>query len=164
MFSVRRFTGAAVTANRGLVGSTLTPVETDTRGEQVALDPTAFDKQFLHVYEHMNQMQAQAEKLCTTLSPQERHRLLQEHWTSLQDAMSTMQGVWGTCMINGGPMMGWAQAQGDYSSLTIEQLRQRQYMMDQYLSMQQRMMNQMMCHQQWMHPQPAPVGAVKAIT
>ena len=75
----------------------------------------------------------------------------------MQDGMSTMQGVWGTRMINGGSMMGWAQAQGDYSSLTIEQLRQRQYMMDQYLSMQQRMMNQMMRHQQWMHPQPAPV-------
>ena len=37
-------------------------------------------------------------------------------------------------------------------------------MMDQYLSMQQRMMNQMMWHQQWMHPQPALVGAVKAMT
>lgn len=157
MFSLRRFTGAAVSANLGLIGSTLAPVDTNTRREQIAVSPTEFDKQFLQVCEHMNQMQAQAQKLRTTLSPQERHEQLQEHWTSMQEAMLTMQGVWATCMIDGGSMVGWAQVQGDYDSLTIEQLRQRQYMMDRYLSMQQRMMNQLMWHQQWMHTQPAPV-------
>ena len=46
---------------------------------------------------------------------------------------------------------------GYYSSLTPEQLKQRQYMMDQYLPMQQMMMDQMMWHQRWMNPQPPAV-------
>ncbi len=50
-------------------------------------------------------------------------------------------------MVNG-PMM-W----GDYQRLTPEQLKQRQYMMDQYMGLQQQMMEQMMDQQgyMWMH-------------
>jgi hypothetical protein len=34
-------------------------------------------------------------------------------------------------MMMGGPMMGWGQMGGYYSKLTPEQMKQRQYMMDQ---------------------------------
>jgi len=51
----------------------------------------------------------------------------------------------------GGPgMMGWRGMGGYYSKLTPEQMKQRQYMMDQYLGMQQQMMNQMMYQQNYM--------------
>jgi hypothetical protein len=63
----------------------------------------------------------------------------------------------GPGMMMGGPMMGWGHMRGYYSSLTPEQLKQRQYMMDQYLPMQQMMMDQMMWHQRWMNPQPPAV-------
>lgn len=44
---------------------------------------------------------------------------------------------------------------GDYRNLTPDQLKQRQYMMDQWNPMQHMMMNQMMQHQHWMmRPQP----------
>ena len=43
-----------------------------------------------------------------------------------------------------GPTMGWNGMGSYYSKLTPEQLKQRQYMMDQYMGMQQNMMNQMM--------------------
>jgi hypothetical protein len=47
-------------------------------------------------------------------------------------------------------MMGWGHMRGYYSKLTPEQLKQRQYMMDQYVPMQQMMMDHMMQHQQYM--------------
>jgi len=49
-------------------------------------------------------------------------------------------------------MMGWGGMHGYYSTLTPEQMKQRQYMMDQYMGMQQMMMDQMMMRQQWMTP------------
>ena len=61
-------------------------------------------------------------------------------------------------MVMGGPMMGWGHMRGYYSSLTPEQLKQRQYMMDQYMGMQQMMMDHMMQRQQWMTPSPASAG------
>jgi hypothetical protein len=62
----------------------------------------------------------------------------------------------GPGMMMGAPMMDWGHMRGYYSNLTPEQLKQRQYMMEQYLPMQQMMMNHMMWHQQWMNPTPAP--------
>ena len=51
----------------------------------------------------------------------------------------------------GGPgMMGWHGMGSYYSRLTPEQLKQRQYMMDQYLGMQQQMMNHMLFQQNYM--------------
>lgn len=110
-----------------------------------------FDKRMAQIQETMKQMQAQMDKMRQTTDPQERQRLLQEHWTSMQAAMAAMHGIWGpggpACcgagygmgpgMMMGGPMMGWGHMRGYYSNLTPEQLRQRQYMMDQYLPMQQ---------------------------
>lgn len=122
-----------------------------------------FDKQLLQMREHMQSMQMQMDKIAKTQDPQERQRLLQEHWTSMQAAMSAMQGMWGPggagCCggqgMMGGPMRGWGHMRGHYSGLTSDQLRQRQYMMDQYLPMQQMMMEHMMWHQRWITQPPA---------
>lgn len=135
----------------------------------VAPNPAEFDKQMAQWQDYMQQMQAQMDKIRATQDPQERQKLLQEHWTSMQAAMATMHGMWGPgggmgCCAGGssmgpgmmGPMMGWGHMRGYYSQLTPEQIRQRQYMMDRYLPMQQMMMNHMMWHQQWMNPGPAP--------
>jgi hypothetical protein len=40
-------------------------------------------------------------------------------------------------MMSGVGMMGWHGMGGYYSKLTLEQLKQRQYMTDQYINMQQ---------------------------
>jgi hypothetical protein len=132
-----------------------------------------FDKRMAQLQETMKQMQAQMDKVRQTQDPQERQRLLQEHWNSMQAAMAAMHGVWGpggpACcgagqgmgpgMMMGGPMMGgsmmgggWGHMRGYYSNLSPEQLRQRQYMMDQYMPMQQMMMNHMMWQQHWQSP------------
>jgi hypothetical protein len=135
---------------------------------QAQPSPAEFDKQLAQVQEQMKAMQAQMDKLRQTQDPQERQRLLQDHWNSMQSAMTAMQGIWGAggpacCgagtamgpgMMMGGPMMGWGHMRGYYSNLTPEQLRQRQYMMDQYAPMQQMMMNHMMWHQHWMGQVP----------
>lgn len=66
------------------------------------------------------------------------------------------QGMMGPSMLMSGPMMGCGHMRGYYSGLTPEQLRQRQYMMDQYVPMQQMMMDHMLRHQRWMTQAPAP--------
>jgi hypothetical protein len=126
------------------------------------VNPAEFDKRLAQAQEHMKQMQAQMDQISRAQDPKERQRLLQEHWTSMQAAMSAMDGMWGLGhrgmgpgMMMGGPMRGWGHMQGYYSQLTPDQLRQRQYMMDQYMPMQQMMMNHMMWHQRWVtQPQP----------
>jgi hypothetical protein len=123
--------------------------------------------------EQMRLMQSQMEQLGKTQEPAERQRLLQSHWTAMQQMMTTMHGAWGGMMgccaagaqgtsghMMGGPMMGGHMMWNDYRSLTPEQLRQRQYMMDRWMPMQQMMMDQMMQHQQWMM-QPPPAVAPK---
>lgn len=133
---------------------------------QSAPSVTEFDKQQAQWQEHMKQMQAQMDKIRQTKDPKERQRLLEEHWTAMQAAMSVMHNMWGTggCCAAGAPMgpgmmggrgmMGWGHMGGFYSGLSQEQLKQRQYMMEQYVPMQQMMMDHMMWHQYWMS-QPA---------
>ena len=123
-----------------------------------------FDKQAAQIQENMRKMQEQMDQISKTQNPQERQKLLQEHWTTMQGTMGMMHGMWGGGMMGGhmggpmmgghmgGPMMGWGQMGGYYSKLTPEQMKQRQYMMDQYMGMQQMMMNNMMMHQNWMQP------------
>ena len=144
------------------------PKSGEVPAAQVAPNLAEFDKQLAQAREHMAQMQAQMERMQQTQDPQERQRLLQEHWTTMQAAMSSMRNMWGPggigcCaagsgtgpgMMMGGPMMGWGQMRGQYGGMTQEQLRQRQYMMDQYLPMQQMMMEHMMWHQRWITPPP----------
>jgi hypothetical protein len=131
--------------------------------------PAEFDKQVAQWREHMAQMQAQMNKIQQTQDPQERQRLLQDHWTAMQAAMGTMHDMWGPagagCCTGGmgmgpgmmmGPMMGWGHMRGYYSGMTQEQIRQRQYMMDQYMPMQQMMMDHMMWHQRLLNQPSAP--------
>lgn len=139
---------------------------------QSAPNVAEFDKQMAQIRDNMQKMQEQMAKLQQTQDPQERQKLLQDHWTTMQTAMQTMHGMWGPggCMngmmygpmmggmmngsMMGGRMMGWNDMNGYYTKLTPEQMKQRQYMMDQYTGMQQIMMDNMMQHQNWMM-QPA---------
>jgi hypothetical protein len=157
LFALAAFTSPASAQQPNVAGKTVT--------QPAQPSPEEFDKRMAQIQETMKQMQAQMDKMRQTTDPQERQRLLQEHWTSMQAAMTAMHGIWGpggaACcggggigpgMMMGGPMMGWGRMRGYYSSLTPEQLRQRQYMMDQYLPMQQMMMNHMMWQQHWQSP------------
>jgi hypothetical protein len=126
------------------------------------------DKQFARMQEQMAKMNEQMTKIQQTQDPQERQRLLNEHWSTMQTAMGTMQGMTGCCgtgqgsHMMGGPMMGGHMMMwNDYRNLTPEQLKQRQFTIDRWMPMQQMMMNQMMQHQHWMMQQPAPPTPVK---
>lgn len=113
------------------------PAEKASQALQPMSNSAEFDKRLAQVQAHMTRMQEQMDNIRQTRDPQERQRLRQEHWTSMQSAMSTMH------------------MRGYYSQLTPEQLRQRQYMMDQYMPMQQMMMEHIMWHQRWMTQPPA---------
>ena len=139
---------------------------------QTAPNPQAFDKQMAEAQALMKRMQEQMDSIRQTQDAQERQRLMQEHWTTMQSAMATMHGMWGPGMMGccgtgsgmmgnhgmmGGPgMMGWGGMSQYYSTLTPEQQKQRQYMMDQYVGMQQMMMDHMMWHQRLLNQPSAP--------
>ena len=130
----------------------------------VAPDVKTFDQRLAEAQVHMQRMQEQMDRLRKTQDLLERQKLLQDHYQSMQNAMGAMHGMWGPGMMGGqgmmhGPgMMGWGGMHGHYSRLTPEQMKQRQYMMDQYMGMQQMMMDHMMQRQQWMTPPPPPAG------
>ena len=169
---------AALTAllTQSAFGQQTPAAPTDPRAQQT---PSAaeLDKQYARLQEQMKQMQDQMAKLAQTQDPQERQRLLQQHWASMQTAMTAMHSAWGGMMGPGccaatappqgghmmnGPMMGGHMMMwGDYRNLTPEQLRERQYMMDRWMPMQQMMMDHMMQHQYWMQPQPVPPTPAK---
>ncbi len=131
-------------------------------------DAQAFDKDLSRVQEQMNRMQEQMNRIAQSADPAQRQKLLQEHWTLMQEASGTMHGMWGRGMGPGarrgcrpgagmGPgagmmMNGWGHMRGYYGRLTPDQMRQRQYMGEQTMRMQQFMLDQMMQHQYWMTP------------
>jgi hypothetical protein len=136
------------------------PPKTTAQTQPAAPSPAEVDKQVAKIQEQIAKMNEEMSKIQQTQDPQERQRLLQQHWTTMHGAMGMMQGMWGPGTTGGhmmgghmmgGPMMMW----GDYSNLTPEQLKQRQYMMDRWMPMQQMMMNHMMMHQGWMMQPPA---------
>lgn len=129
-----------------------------------------FDKQVARAADNLKQMQQQMDLIQQAKEVQERLRLLHEHWTTLQAAMGNLRNMWApglmgccgsvppaeeriTTRIMGGPMMGgmmnWHSAGGYYSSLTPDQLKQRQYMADQYLALQHQVLGHMLQHQHW---------------
>ncbi|MDR5799214.1 MULTISPECIES: hypothetical protein [Caballeronia] len=124
-------------------------------------DTAAFDKNLAQFQEQMKTMQAQMNQIRQAQDPKERQKLLQQHWATMQSAMTTMHGMWGSGTMGHGMMGqgmmsgGWGHMGGYYSRLSPEQLRQRQYMTDQYLQMQQEMMNNMMWQQQYSTQPPA---------
>ena len=160
-----------------LASALLAPLTTQAQGAaqppapQTAPDVKSFDQRLAEAQAQMKRMQEQMDKIRQTQDPQERQKLLQDHYATMQSAMTAMHGMWGPGMMGGpgmmhgpgrivsGPgMMGWGGMHGYYSKLTPEQVRQRQYMMDQYVSMQQMMMDHMMWRQQWMTPPAAQPG------
>ncbi len=92
-----------------------------TKPQQQAPNVTDFDRQAALIQENIKTMQEQMEKIRQTQDPQERQKLLQEHWATMQGGMGMMQGMWGPGMMGccgggpayggwhmGGPgMMGW---------------------------------------------------------
>jgi arylsulfatase A-like enzyme len=127
--------------------------------------PEELDKKTAKMQEQLAKMQEQMRRIQQTQDPKERQKLLREHWASMQNMMAMMHEAWGGMMggrgmMGGGAgMMGGAGMRGhtmggmmwgDYSQLSPEQLKQRQYMMDRWMPMQQQMMDQMMQHQYWM--------------
>jgi hypothetical protein len=136
--------------------------------QRAAPNVAEFDKQAAQAQENIKKMQEQMEKIRQTQNPQERQKLLEEHWATMQNGMGMMQGMWGTGMMGcctggsmmggpmmGGHMMGWRGMRGYYSNLTPEQMKQHQYMMDQYMGMQQQMLHHMMQQQNYMRMQPS---------
>jgi hypothetical protein len=146
-------------------------------------DVAEFDRQMAEARDNMRKMDQQMAQIHQAQNPQERQRLLQDHWNSMQSTMNMMHGMWGAAMMGccgtgpamtsgssasgasgnmmghghrmgSGPMMGWQGMSDYYSQMTPEQQGQRQYMNEQYMGMQQMMMNHMMQHQGWMG-QPA---------
>lgn len=141
--------------------------EKSAQSTQAAPTPEEFDKQLAKMQENMTRMQEQMEKIRQTKDPQARQQLLQQHWTTMQNAMGMMHemsagGRMGCCgtggQASGGHMMGPMMRWGDYRNLTPDQLRQRQYMMDRWMPMQQMMMDQMMQHQHWMMQSQPPAA------
>jgi hypothetical protein len=120
-----------------------------TQPQPAAPTPAEVDAQIAKMQELMTQMSRQMADLQKTQDPAERQKLMQEHWATMRSAMTLMQGAMGPgghMMMGGGPMMMWQ----DYSKLTPEQLKQRQYMMDRWMPMQQMMMSHMMQQQSMM--------------
>ena len=127
-----------------------------TQAQQQAPNVAEFDKQMVQAQDIFKKMQAQMEQIQQTQDPQQRQKLLQEHWNTMQNGMSMMNGMWGPGMMGKGHMMGGRHMMGwqDYSNMTPEQKNQHQYMMDRYTGMQQMMMDHMMWHQNYMQGQP----------
>ncbi|OOG14341.1 hypothetical protein [Pseudomonas sp. C9] len=127
-----------------------------TQTQQQTPSVAEFDKQMVQAQDTFKKMQTQMEKIQQTQDPQQRQKLLQEHWSTMQNGMSMMNGMWGPGMMGKGHMMGGSHMMGwqDYSNLTPEQKSQRQYMMDRYTGMQQMMMDNIMRHQNYMQGQP----------
>ena len=165
---------AAVLSATPALAQQAKPAAKGVPATQAQPNVTEFDKQMAQVQENMGKMQEQMEKIRQTQDPKERQKLLDEHWATMQSTMGMMHGMWGRGMMGGpmrgghmmggpggpgghmmgAPMMGWGQMGDYYSKLTPEQVKQRQYMMDQYMGMQQLMMNNMMQHHQYMWTQP----------
>ena len=135
-------------------------------------DLKSFDARLAEAQTQLQRMQEQMDRLRKITDPGERQALLNQHWVAMQNAMNAMHGMWGPgmmgcCSAGGGPRhgsgmvrssgpMGWSAMRDHYSRLTPDQLKQRQYMMDQYMGMQQMMMDHLMMRQEWMAPAPPP--------
>jgi TolA-binding protein len=60
---------------------------------QAAPDMKTFDQQMAETQAQVKRMQDQMDRIGQTQDPQERQRLLQEHWATMQSAMTTMHGM-----------------------------------------------------------------------
>lgn len=88
-----------------------TSEKVDQAAQLPKMDPEAFDKEMAKIQENMKLMHEQMAKIRETQNPDERQKLLDEHWKLMQDSMGMMHGMWGTggmgcCMGNKGMMHG----------------------------------------------------------
>ena len=67
--------------------------------KQEAPGTTDFDKQMAQVQENMRAMQEQMDRIRQTEDPQARQKLLQDHWTTMQNNMQMMHGMWAPGMM-----------------------------------------------------------------
>jgi hypothetical protein len=120
-----------------LTSSMLHAASKDTAAAQSApksqsADTAAFDKNVAQFQEQIKTMHAQMDAIRQTQDPQERQKLLQQHWATMQSAMATMRGMWGPGTAGPGRMGhgmmgpgmmggGWGHMGGYYSSLSPEQ-------------------------------------------
>ncbi|MBT8764804.1 hypothetical protein [Metapseudomonas boanensis] len=125
---------------------------------QPAVNVEEFDKHIAQAQEHLKKMAGLMTEIQQTKDPKERQNLLQEHQALMQRGMGMMGDLWGRGMTGRqmmkSGMMGWKDMRDRYSTMTPEQMKQHQYMMDRYMGMQQMMIDQLMQHQYQMNRQP----------
>ena len=72
---------------------TPSPAAPGAQAQQTAPTPAQVDAQIAKMQELMTQMNQQMTQLQQTQDPEERQRLLQQHWTTMQEAMTAMHGM-----------------------------------------------------------------------
>ena len=146
---------AIVVAAMALLTTVLAQESTGTPPTHAAPTPGEVDAQIAKMQALMTAMNEQMRRLQQTTDPTERQKLMEQHWATMQSAMTQMQSAWGGDMPGHG-MMGPMKSWGDFSKMTPEQRAQHQYMMERWMPMQQMMMGQMMQHQRMTMPSPDP--------
>jgi hypothetical protein len=135
-----------------------------------AADDNAFQEYLDKMQGHMKLMQEQRQRIQQTGDPAQRQKLMQEHWTAMQEGMRMMQGsdTMPGCGMMMGPMMegmgcwagGGMQGMGGMHGMSGMQgmgwwnpedtspqaMTRRRQMMAACMGMQQQMMDQMMQH------------------
>lgn len=86
---------AVLPAAPGMAQPTAAPPAKDAQMQQQAPEVAEFDKQMAQMQQTMQRMQEQMEMIRQTQDPQERQKLLQEHWETMRNGMGTMHGMWG---------------------------------------------------------------------
>lgn len=80
------------------------PATPTTKSGQANPSTAEFDKQAAQLQENINKMHEQMSKIQKTPDPQERQRLMQEHWMTMQNSMGMMHGMGGGRMMRGDGM------------------------------------------------------------
>ena len=81
-------------------GSAVGSYEKGAQTQQDAPDVAAFDKQMAQA--DMKKMHEQMAQLSQTQDPQVRQKLRQDHWATIQNAMTSMGGMWASCATGDG--------------------------------------------------------------
>ena len=164
-----------------VVAQQTSPTDKSTPAAQAAApSPAEFDKRMAQMHENMKTMQEQLSKIQQTQDPQERQRLLQEHWTTMHASMGMMGGMWGPGMMGccggvmhptsspgasgpmmhgqmtggpmmGGPMMGGPTMGWSNTGSYYSKLTPEQMKQRQYMTDQYLAMQQMMMNQMMWH-------------
>lgn len=135
----------------------------DTKATDTQQDK-AFQDYMTKMQEQMKLMQDQMQKMQQTTDPNERQKLMQEHWTAMQEGMRMMHGAgnmpgcgmmmgdgMGCCGAGGMHGMGWWNSK----DASPQAMNRRQQMLGACMGMQQQIMDHMMWQQDmWMRGRP----------